>query len=273
MMLSESMPTSSGKRRGRPCASERYNNELIQQKLADLINSPNTNVNDDFARLNVIPLIVKRQRRVRANNRERNRMQNLNEALVVLQQCLPLEFLNANKNLITNLNNTSDSFSSSDSNSNVSKSKTKSVSEATKLTKIDTLRLATKYIEFLTNLLRDDASSSNATISPVFSSTSPSCSPSWQASYTPQASLNVSHKESAFYTQNSSISNVDLSLPLFYKKETKNYYFNDTNNYGCSSLSFREDEKDFNHNTIQFCQNYNNFVGYQHSFGNFNNHV
>ena len=272
-MLSECKPTLSGKRRGRPCASERYNNELIQQRLTDLINSPCTNANDDFARLNVIPFIVKRQRRVRANDRERNRMQNLNEALIVLQQCLPLEFLNANKNLITNLNNTTDSFSS-DSNSNASKTKTKVISESTKLTKIDTLKLATKYIEFLANLLSEDT---NVVVSPIISSstTSASCSPIWNnSSYHHQPNLNIYQKEASIYNQNSN-SNIDLSFPSFNKKETKNCYFHQANNYESSSLPLKESVEDFNHNTIQFCQNYNNFQHYQHSYENFgsNQHV
>ena len=268
MMISECMPTSSGKRRGRPCASERYNNELIQQKLTDLINSPNTNVNDDFARLNVIPFIVKRQRRVRANDRERNRMQNLNEALIVLQQSLPLEFLNANKNLITNLNNTSDSFSS-DSNSNQSKAKAKNISESAKLTKIDTLKLATKYIEHLANLLSDD---SNVVTPPIISSstTSASGSPNWNNSYNQPSSLNIYQKESSFYTQINN-DNIGLGFSSLTKKEVKNYYFNQSNNYTSSSLSLKQSGEDFNHNTIQFCQNYNNFNHFQQSYGNLNN--
>ena len=265
--------TSSVKRRGRPCASERYNNDLIQQKLTDLINSPNSKISEDFARLNVIPFIVKRQRRVRANDRERNRMQTLNEALVALQNCLPLDFLIANKSLITNLNNTSDSFSSdSNTNSNIiNNNKSKTVNDSTKLTKIDTLKLATKYIEFLTNTLNEDtACKMSAHTSPV----STSCSPSLTASSVCPLDYNdttfkmhdIEFKEPCFY--GSHINNSYFASS--HKKDLTYDYFNGSS-YNTNSSSYKSQREDFNHNTIQFYQNCNN--NFTQFYENYNNYI
>lgn len=145
------------KRRGRPCASERYNNELMEKRLTSLINS-----DDEFTKSNIMPYIVKRQRRVRANNRERNRMQTLNEALNVLKEHLPIEFL------LSEFGSDLDNSISSDSK----RQKKKSGEE--KLTKIDTLRLATRYIGFLTEVLNQENDSIRSIIT---SSESDSSSP------------------------------------------------------------------------------------------------
>ncbi|CAF1113049.1 unnamed protein product, partial [Brachionus calyciflorus] len=127
------------KRRGRPCASERYNNEILEQKLTSLINS-----DDDFTKSNIMPFIVKRQRRVRANDRERNRMQTLNEALDVLKDHLPIDFL------VSEFGSDLDNSGSSETK----KSRKKCGED--KLTKIDTLKLATKYIGLLTDILNEE---------------------------------------------------------------------------------------------------------------------
>ena len=93
MDINTLLPTMAAKkRRGRPCATERRHNELIQQKFTNMINSTCLNESyEEFTKLNVIPFIVKRQRRSRANDRERNRMETLNSALNALKQHLPME--------------------------------------------------------------------------------------------------------------------------------------------------------------------------------------
>ena len=92
-------------------------------------------------------ILVKKQRRLKANDRERNRMKNLNKMLQLLKSLLPFDF---------------NSDSSMDD----------------KLTKIETLKMATRYIETLTNLLNltDNPTGSAACSSPssTISSTSSS---------------------------------------------------------------------------------------------------
>ncbi|RNA10068.1 neurogenin-2 [Brachionus plicatilis] len=212
------------KRRGRPCASERYNNELLEKRLTSMINS-----DDEFTKSNIMPFIVKRQRRVRANNRERNRMQNLNEALNVLKEHLPLEFL------MSEFSSDLDNSVSSDSK----RQKKKSGEE--KLTKIDTLRLATRYIGLLTELLNQDNDSIRSTShssesnsnSPVINPWSMMSQPNDMQFYPRQDrnyqnfSLNSNgsylnsvysnnHTQNGFYHQeNHSLNNVDSTLANF----------------------------------------------------------
>lgn len=143
------------KRRGRPCALERYNNELLQEKFSRLINHSHIDFNSDFARLNILPFINKRQRRARANDRERTRMQTLNGALNVLKQHLPIDFL-----LSTDENSMLHSPTGSSSGRKSNKEAAESASN--KLTKIDTLKLATRYIAMLTNLLNEPHSNSSS---------------------------------------------------------------------------------------------------------------
>ena len=81
------------------------------------------NNNEDEKLLLTPQIIVKRQRRLKANDRERNRMKNLNKMLQLLKSLLPFE-----------LNNES--------------------SMDDKLTKIETLKMATLYIAQLTQLLQ-----------------------------------------------------------------------------------------------------------------------
>jgi hypothetical protein len=136
-------------RRGRPCAVDRLRNEIMQQKLTHMINS-NQVPSNEFAKLNILPFIVKRQRRVRANDRERNRMQSLNGALRVLRQHLPVELL---------MQNTPDLECNrpppvKSSNGKKSSRKKAGNNSETKVTKIDTLRMATKYIAMLDDMLR-----------------------------------------------------------------------------------------------------------------------
>lgn len=125
------------RRRGRPCALERQNNELLQAQFSTLISQSALDFDSDFAKLKIIPFIARRQRRARANDRERNRMQTLNEALDVLKSYLPLEYLIA-------------------PSTNREERKTSQSSAILKLTKIDTLKLATKYIGILTDLLSEN---------------------------------------------------------------------------------------------------------------------
>lgn len=91
--ITDSLPCMSinaKKRRGRPCATERRNNELIQEKFTNLIRSANCH-SDELTRNKLMPFIVKRQRRSRANDRERGRMDQLNVALGKLKEHLPIE--------------------------------------------------------------------------------------------------------------------------------------------------------------------------------------
>lgn len=202
------------KRRGRPCAIERYNNEIIQQKLTHLINS-----NDEFARNNVMPFIIKRQRRARANDRERNRMQTLNEALNELKQHLPVEFL-----LAAESSNLDDSNVTDESSLSNKKSKRKSPEE--KLTKIDTLRLATKYISLLTSMLNESESSeSSSTTSPVSTCSNQSLNQSC-------SSMNYNYN----YYFNSTANQYQTNSSYFLSNEQKekqiqssNYYYNNQN--------------------------------------------
>jgi hypothetical protein len=105
------------RKRGRP--SYWSNLEYLQQKQLQENNSGLTP-----------QILVKRQRRLKANDRERNRMKNLNKMLHELKSLLPYEF---------------ESSPSDD-----------------KLTKIETLRMATQYIIDLTNLLNSTDQTSNS---------------------------------------------------------------------------------------------------------------
>ncbi len=69
------------KKRGRPCAIDRYKTDLIQQKFTNILNSNSSHQTTHLAQ-NIMPFIVKRQRRQRANNRERTRMQTLMRLLL-----------------------------------------------------------------------------------------------------------------------------------------------------------------------------------------------
>jgi hypothetical protein len=105
------------RKRGRP--SYWSNLEYLQQKQLKENNSGLTP-----------QILVKRQRRLKANDRERNRMKNLNNMLHELKSLLPYEF---------------ESSPSDD-----------------KLTKIETLRMATQYIIDLTTLLNSTDQISNS---------------------------------------------------------------------------------------------------------------
>lgn len=146
------------KRRGRPCASERHNNELLEKRLTSLIHSE-----DEFTKSNIMPFIVKRQRRVRANDRERNRMQTLNDALNELKDHLPIDFL------VSELGSDLDNSGSIETNGKKNKKK----SNEEKLTKIDTLKLATKYIRLLTDILNEENASDQNTVYTSSSGSSP----------------------------------------------------------------------------------------------------
>lgn len=207
------------KRRGRPCASERHNNELLEKRLTSLINS-----DDEFTKSNIMPFIVKRQRRVRANNRERNRMQTLNEALNDLKEHLPIEFL------MSEFGSDLDNSYSSDTK----KQKKKPGEE--KLTKIDTLRLASRYIGFLTEILNQENdrirstsnSSESDSNSPVINNWSfPSHQTpfySKQESETNYQNLSVSNSNGAYF--NSLYSN-NHAQNIFYSHD--NQTINDVN--------------------------------------------
>ena len=118
------------RKRGRPS----YWNNLVQ----------NVSTCDDKQKTVLTPqILIKRQRRLKANDRERNRMKNLNKMLQILKSLLPFDF------------NSGESASSTDD----------------KLTKIETLRMATQYIYELTNMLNlSDQASCSGTSSPVLSS-------------------------------------------------------------------------------------------------------
>ena len=170
------------KRRGRPCAQERLNNELLEQHFNLLIKATADNqrercgvIGDGGDQLmlddtRIIPFVVKRQRRVKANVREKHRMQTLNEALEVLKQHLPPEW---SLPVTTTLSSASNDHSNSSRNSSI-------CGGNAKLTKIDTLRLATSYIQTLSELIRQDDESRL-----VMSSTMSHCS-------NPQTNINAS---------------------------------------------------------------------------------
>jgi hypothetical protein len=158
------------RRRGRPCAVERLRNEIMQQKLAHMITS-NQVPSNEFAKLNILPIIVKRQRRVRANDRERNRMQSLNGALRVLRHHLPVELLMQESSLDLECNREpARRREPSEKKSKKSASSASSAASDSKVTKIDTLRMATRYIAMLSDMLRGDESS-DAESSSNFTST------------------------------------------------------------------------------------------------------
>ncbi len=144
------------KRRGRPCATERRHNDLIQAKFTSLVHHNN----DEVTKNKVMPFIIKRQRRSRANDRERTRMETLNTAMAVLKQHLPVElFTNSEMN---------DTFSSSSLKSTKNSNSIKS-----KITKIDTLRIASEYIARLKSILEEadeqqKSFSSNSQSPPVY---------------------------------------------------------------------------------------------------------
>jgi hypothetical protein len=103
--------------------------------------------NEDEKLLLTPQIIIKRQRRLKANDRERNRMKNLNKMLQLLKSLLPFEFNNE---------------SSMDD----------------RLTKIETLKMATCYIAQLTQLLKlsdqQDTTVGSILSSPSSSASSPS---------------------------------------------------------------------------------------------------
>jgi hypothetical protein len=152
VLVTQSNPAISSKRRGRPCALERLNNELMQQRLTSMLNS-SIIASNEAAKSNILPFIIKRQRRKRANDRERNRMQSLNGALNILKQHLPLDLLMNDDDELCDENSP---IKREKLENNKSKSKKQKKYEA-KLTKIDTLKLATKYISILTDLLNSDS--------------------------------------------------------------------------------------------------------------------
>lgn len=138
----------SKKKRGRPCAIDRYKNDLIQEKFTSMLNNGNTSaLNDEFTKLKIIPFIAKRQKRQRANNRERSRMQTLNEALIILKQHLPIDLYLKSK---TNLQSQTEI---TENDKQLLKEKSL---EFVKMTKIDILKFATEYIKLLTNVLNSN---------------------------------------------------------------------------------------------------------------------
>lgn len=207
------------RKRGRPCAVERMRNEMMQQRLTSMINS-NQVPSAEFAKFNILPLIVKRQRRVRANDRERNRMVSLNGALKVLREHLPVEYLvddqvEANQYEFMEANKRKKS-------SNI------------KLTKIDTLRLATKYISILTDLLNEnDSDASNKLVTNLGMTSS---------SIGSTSSSSTSHIES------------ESSSPVLYQTDT-NYSMNYSIGGARSPISFSQ-HLYFNTATSQFSSDY-----------------
>ena len=113
-----------------------------------MLNNGNTSaLNDEFTKLKIIPFIAKRHKRQRANNRERSRMQTLNEALIILKQHLPIDLYLKSK---TNLQSQTEI---TENDKQLLKEKSL---EFVKMTKIDILKFATEYIKLLTNVLNSD---------------------------------------------------------------------------------------------------------------------
>lgn len=160
------------KKRGRPCALDRYKTELIQQKFTNILN--NKSLNDEFTKTSILPFIVKRQRRQRANNRERSRMQTLNGALHVLKQHLPMDLYLQSK---TNAQSQADELVQAETTK--SKRANENLNNQAKMTKIDTLKFAAEYIKLLTSVLNDSNSSKDMNsngFNSSFTSDSSTCS-------------------------------------------------------------------------------------------------
>lgn len=142
------------KKRGRPCAIDRYKTDLIQQKFTNILNNKTTLLaSDEFTQQSIMPFIVKRQRRQRANNRERSRMQTLNGAISVLRQHLPVDLYLQSKTNAESLTELTPI--------DVSKSNKRNLSSV-KMTKIDTLRFAAEYIKLLTSVLNESSTDFSA---------------------------------------------------------------------------------------------------------------
>lgn len=260
------------KRRGRPCAVERYNNELMQQKLVNLINST-----DEYTKLSIMPIVVNRQRRVRANVREKNRMQTLNQALNVLKKHLPIDLLlNYQSSHDTDDNNMT--ICTTKTSSSMSALKRKSLEH--KLTKIDTLKLATKYVSILTDLLNDQHGKIDSKKIPINSfsnnnytsslSSTPSSSPSYISTSTPSSTVSSSSsicqqqvkKLTAINkNQNSSIQTTnDFNQLYFNNKANSNNIINNQNSIQSFNSCFNSSltTNNYNHNNNYYYFNINN---------------
>ena len=192
------------RRRGRPCALERQNNDLLQAQLSSMISQSQFDFDSDFAKLNILPFITRRQRRARANDRERSRMQTLNEALDVLKSMLPIDYL----------------LTEEVESDGQRKGECQS---SPKLKKIDTLKLATKYIRILTELLNDNVCGASGNVD---------SSPVWSCSNT--------------VTDSSSVESLSPSLAPFVPTYSANYVYASS-----SSLYFYEPTKYTSYATLQ----------------------
>lgn len=240
------------KKRGRPCAIERYNNELMQQKLKSLINS--NMPSNEFAKNNIMPFIVKRQRRSRANDRERNRMQTLNGALSVLKQHLPLELL---------VNESTSDLDASGSTEDSKKNK-KGKGED-KLTKIDTLKLATRYISLLSSMLRDDQDGSVCTVSS-------SSSPVSTYTYHDQTYRQLSTQADLVHSSNQNMTNSNYYLNCFNSNsnQPQNIEYLNSSNKASHFYSSNYQEHHFNYNSSS-SNNINNCDNHQQLNNNYSN--
>ena len=195
--------TNERRRRGRQCALERQNNELLQAQLSSMVSQSQFDFDSDFAKLNILPFITRRQRRARANDIERCRMQRLNEELDVLKSMLPIDYLLTEE-------------AESDGQ------RIGQCQSSPKLTKIYTLKLATKYIRILTELLNDNVSGASGNVD---------SSPVWSCSNT--------------VTDSSSVESLSPSLAPFVPTYSTNYA------YSSSSLYFNEPTKYTSYATLQ----------------------
>lgn len=121
------------RKRGRPSfwSNLEYLEQQQRKEQQENISSDPSQLNTTSSTTTILTpqILIKRQRRLKANDRERNRMKNLNKTLQILKSLLPFDF--------TVGNNSSGSSDKGDD----------------KLTKIETLRMATQYIYELTKLL------------------------------------------------------------------------------------------------------------------------
>lgn len=147
LMIYDQSRAIASKKRGRPCAIDRYKTDLIQQKFTNILNSNSSHQTAHLAQ-NIMPFIVTRQRRQRANNRERSRMQTLNSALIILRQHLPIDLYLQSKTNVQSQIELECQKNSDEKSSKVEKC-------PAKMTKIDTLRFAAEYIRLLTDVLTD----------------------------------------------------------------------------------------------------------------------
>ena len=169
---------------------------------------------------------LKRNRRLKANDRERNRMHMLNKALERLRSVLPSSFTENIDN--NNDNNNNDNFSDDGNNSQHSSN------QNNKMTKIETLRFAHDYIWALSETLRsldsqqqqhDQIISPTTLSSPIHLTDSPPSSSSLSSSSS--SSSDILYQSSSSINQYDHYSPTTLSSTAsFFDENIANHHHN-----------------------------------------------